>query len=62
MAALFLGIATGIFFGEPAGKLEVAGTIYIKLLQMTVIPYIMVSLIGGLGRLDIKMAKMVGIK
>lgn len=62
IASLILGIGTGIFFGEPAGKLELLGNVYIKLLQMTVIPYILVSLIGGLGRLDMSMAKRIGIK
>ncbi len=62
IAGLVLGIAVGIFFGEPAGRLDIVGTIYIKLLQMTVIPYIMVSLIGGLGRLDIGMARQIGIR
>ncbi len=62
IASLLLGIFAGIFLGEPAGKLNIVGNIYIKLLQMTVIPYIMVSLIGGLGRLDLKMAKLIGIR
>jgi len=62
IASLFFGIAVGIFVGEPAGKLDILGNIYIKLLQMTVIPYILVSLIGGLGRLDMAMAKRIGIK
>ncbi len=43
-------------------NLNVIGDLYIKLLQMTVIPYIIVSLISGLGRLDITMAKNIGIK
>ncbi len=60
--SLILGIIFGIFVGEPAGKLNILGTIYIKLLQMTVIPYIMVSLIGGLGKLNLKMAKLIGIR
>ena len=60
--SLILGIILGIFVGEPAGKLNILGTIYIKLLQMTVIPYIMVSLIGGLGKLDLKMARLIGIR
>ncbi len=60
--SLLLGIAAGIFFGEPMGRLEILGNIYIKLLQMTVIPYILVSLIGGLGKLDLEMAKMVGLR
>jgi Na+/H+-dicarboxylate symporter len=60
--ALILGILTGIFVGEPAGILEVGGTIYIRLLQMTVLPYVLVSIIGGLGRLDTSMAANIGIK
>lgn len=34
--ALILGISTGIFVGEPAGDLDVIGSVYIRLLQMTV--------------------------
>ena len=58
--ALLLGIATGIFVGEPAGKLEILGNVYISLLQMTVLPYVLVSIIGGLGRLDSNMAAIIG--
>ena len=58
---LGLGIFTGLFFGELAGSLEIFGEAYIRLLQMTVLPYILVSLIGGLGRLDAGMAKRIGI-
>jgi len=39
--ALILGILTGIIVGEPAGVLTVGGTIYIRLLQMTVLPYVL---------------------
>ncbi len=62
LLSLFLGIIVGIFFGEPAEKLNILGNVYIRLLQMTVIPYIMVSLIGGLGRLDFDTAKLVGLR
>ena len=58
---LGLGIFAGLFFGELAGNLEIFGQAYIRLLQMTVIPYIIVSLIGGLGRLDTDIAKRIGI-
>ena len=58
---LGLGIFAGLFFGELAGNLEIFGEAYIRLLQMTVIPYIIVSLIGGLGRLDADIAKRIGI-
>jgi Na+/H+-dicarboxylate symporter len=62
ITALLLGIFTGIFVGEPAGVLEIGGTVYIRLLQMTVLPYVLVSIIGGLGRLDAAMAANIGIK
>jgi len=60
--ALILGISAGIFAGEPAGKLEILGNAYIRLLQMTVLPYVLVSIIGGLGRLDSTMAASIGIR
>lgn len=60
--ALILGILTGVFFGQPAGNLKIIGSAYIGLLQMTVLPYVLVSIIGGLGRLDADMAKNIGIK
>ena len=60
VAGLLLGIFTGLFFGERVAFLSVGGDIYIKLLQMTVLPYILVSLIGGLGRLDASMARRFG--
>lgn len=62
ITALCLGILTGIFVGEPAGNLEVLGDIYIRLLQMTVLPYVLVSIIGGLGRLDSTMAGSIGLR
>lgn len=60
--ALILGIFTGIFVGEPAGELEILGNAYIRLLQMTVLPYVLVSIIGGLGTLDADMAMSIGIR
>lgn len=46
-----LGFLTGLFLGDLAGPLDLVGEIWIKLLQMTVMPYVMVSLILGLGSL-----------
>ncbi len=60
--ALLAGIIGGIVIGEPAGKLAILGTGYIRLLQMTVLPYVLVSVIGGLGRLDSEMAASIGLK
>ena len=60
--ALILGISAGIFVGEPAGDIKVIGDVYIRLLQMTVLPYVLVSIIGGLGRLDSTMASRIGYR
>ena len=46
-----LGIFTGIFLGDLAAPLDYIGKAYISLLQMTVLPYIMVSLISKIGGL-----------
>jgi Na+/H+-dicarboxylate symporter len=46
-----LGICAGIFFGEMAAALNPISKIYIRLLQMAIVPYITVSLVHGLGRL-----------
>ncbi len=51
-AGLILGIAFGLFMGERATILEVIADGYIKLLQMMVLPYVTVSIIGGLGALN----------
>jgi Na+/serine symporter len=52
LLGLTLGIFTGLFLGDIAAPFSVAGDIYIALLQMTVLPYIVVSLIGNLGRIS----------
>jgi len=52
IGSLFLGIVIGLLFGESAGQLQLLGDIYIGLLQMTVLPYIVFSLIANIGRLS----------
>lgn len=58
---LVLGIFTGLFIGEPAGELSFIGTAYVRLLQMTVLPYLLLSIVGGLGRLNSDTAAKIGI-
>jgi Na+/H+-dicarboxylate symporter/ABC-type amino acid transport substrate-binding protein len=60
--ALGLGLVAGIFFGELMTVLEPIGDIFIGLLQMAVWPYIVVSLIGGLGRLSYQQAATLGLR
>ncbi|MDO6676956.1 cation:dicarboxylase symporter family transporter [Shewanella sp. 4_MG-2023] len=52
LVAMFVGFAVGIFFGESVGWLSAIGNGVILLMQMTVLPYIVVSLIGGIGKLQ----------
>ena len=42
----------GLFLGEKAGVFQLVAEAYLRLLQMTVLPYVMVSLIQGIGSLD----------
>jgi len=50
------GIAVGLFFGEIVAPIGVVGRAFILLLQMTVLPYIVTSLIKGLGSLTVREA------
>ena len=60
--SLLLGIATGIFFGEMVAWLQIVGDIFIKLLQVTVIPFISVSLITGIGSQKLEDVKALALK
>ena len=50
--SIALGIVTGLFFGEYTAVLKPISDIYIMLLQSVVYPYLIVSLVGGFGRMD----------
>lgn len=60
--AFALGLVAGIFFGELAAPLKGVGKAFILLLQMTVLPYIILSLITGLGHLNYQEVKSLGLK
>ena len=62
LIGLGLGILSGVFFGEEVAFLKMPGDAFILLLQMTVLPYIMVSLITGLGGLSFHEAAALGRK
>jgi Na+/H+-dicarboxylate symporter len=51
LIGLLIGVITGLFLGENAEFFSFFGDAFIGLLQMTVLPYIMVSLISGLGKI-----------
>lgn len=52
LIGLSLGVATGLFLGEYAGMFKYVADAYVRLLQMTVLPYLIVSLVSGFGSLD----------
>jgi Na+/H+-dicarboxylate symporter/ABC-type amino acid transport substrate-binding protein len=60
LIGLGLGILTGLFLGQRAQPLQVLSDAYIRLMQMTVIPYMAIALIVGLGQLNTSQAKLLG--
>ncbi len=60
--ALGLGILAGLFFGELIAPVQIIGQIFIGLLQMTVLPYILVSLIAGIGKLSYAEMRLLAVK
>lgn len=62
VTGLALGLAAGLFLGEPAAALQPVADIYIRLMQMTVLPYLVLTLIIGLGRMDAANAKRLAVR
>ena len=62
ITGLILGTLTGLFFGEEAATLNVVADVWIGLMQMTILPYVIVSLIVGLGQLDSKLARQLAVR
>jgi Na+/H+-dicarboxylate symporter/ABC-type amino acid transport substrate-binding protein len=62
LIGLGLGILTGVFLGELAQPLHVLSDAYIRLMQMTVIPYMAVAIIVGLGQLTMSQAKLLAAR
>jgi Na+/H+-dicarboxylate symporter/ABC-type amino acid transport substrate-binding protein len=62
LIGLGAGILLGIFLGERAAYLKWAADGFVKLLQMTVLPYVVVSIIGSLATLKVSEAKLLALK
>jgi len=58
---LVLGVCCGVVFGEYCGFLKLAGQAYVGLLQMTVLPYLVLSLVAKMGRLNGLQARQMGV-
>jgi len=62
LIGLLAGVFVGLFFGEHASVLKVVADGFVKLLQMTVLPYITLSIITSLGGLSYDQVKTLGIR
>ena len=62
LVGLVSGAFVGVFFGEHAGALKIAADGFVKLLQMTVLPYITISIITSLGTLRYDQVKTLGLR
>jgi Na+/H+-dicarboxylate symporter/ABC-type amino acid transport substrate-binding protein len=62
LAGLGAGILVGVFLGERAAALEWAADGFVRLLQMTVLPYVTVSIVGSLGALNPSAARLLALR
>ena len=60
--AFVLGILCGLFLGEKTAALKWVGDAYVRLLQMTAIPYVVVALIRSIGQLSPEWAGKIGLR
>lgn len=61
-AALVLGVVVGLAVGEPATALEPAGELFLRLLQMLVVPLVLVTLIAGVSSVAPSQLGRIGVK
>ena len=59
---LAMGLGVGIFLGELVAPLGTVGRAFILLLQMTVLPYVAISLVASLGSLRYQEATLLARK
>jgi Na+/H+-dicarboxylate symporter/ABC-type amino acid transport substrate-binding protein len=62
LVGLVSGVFVGLFFGEHAGALKIVADGFVKLLQMTVLPYITLSIIISLGGLSYVQVTTLGVR
>ena len=62
LVGLGAGVALGLFLGEYAVALKWAADGFVKLLQMTVLPYVTLSIVTSLGSLSYAQARTLGLR
>ena len=61
LIGLTLGLFVGLFFGDKASALAIISRAYIGLIQMSILPYMVASLMLGIGSLNYEKAKNLAI-
>src|SRR5688572_361637 len=62
LIGLLAGVFVGIFLGEYANVFKITADGFVKLLQMTVLPYITLSIITSLGALTFEQVRILGLR
>ena len=62
LVGLSAGILTGLIFGELVAPLKIVADGFVRLLQMTVLPYVTISIISSLGSLTVARARLLAIR
>ena len=62
LVGLGAGVVVGLFLGEYAAPFQFAADAFVKLLQMTVLPYVTLSIVKSLGSLTIADARTLGLR
>ncbi len=62
LIGLVAGALCGLFLGERAAPMQVFAGGFIRLLQMTVIPYVVLSIVSSLGALSYSEARRLGLR
>jgi Na+/H+-dicarboxylate symporter len=62
IVGLLSGVSVGIFLGDHAALFKIVADGFVKLLQMTVLPYITLSIITSLGALSFEQVKILGLR
>src|SRR5210317_1980484 len=61
LIGLTFGLFVGLFFGDKASVLAIVGKAYVGLIQMSILPYMVVSLMLGIGSLSYEKARRLAI-
>ena len=62
LAGLAAGVLVGVFFGDGTTILSPVADGFVKLLQMTVLPYVTISIVSSLGSLEYREARALGLR